>query len=591
MAAELPGGTAGKAEKPAPVHSDQSLILRIQTDYLKYERELEHADLQDRLQEERIRRFGRRVRLAILIPVAVLLAAIGAAAVILIREAVTADGVVVEPFHATPDLAAHGVDGTVIARGLMDELMRLHRVTRLLALRRGLTTVWSNGIKLDLPQPGLSVGALTRVLRARYGSELHVTGDLVESAGDGALALTVRGDDMPPKTFSAPADSLAALLRSAAEYVYGQSAPGLWALYLSGEGRYLETIDFVQAALPAASETDKPHLLMASGIALEPTGGSPQGARAQYQAALKLKPDYWDAWISVQNTSINLGDEQGAWSAGEEMRRVAGGRPGRAPLSAFQSWDLLTWNLPALLVSLAADAKANNAVSLALSAAGISIADVHARLHDLAAAEQALPVARDDHGDPASAALTHLMRARLATESGDNLRAAAEIAAYDAATTNAAVAADVGSVNCWIAPAEEAAGHPDRADAVLVSSGNFVDCYRFRADIIDGRGDWPAARKAYAKAVALARDLPAAYYSLGLALERHGDLAAAEEKLQAANQRGPHWADPLKAWGDLLMKQGRGKEALAKYDEALKYAPNWAALRQARDEAAARQTS
>ena len=43
--------------------------------------------------------------------------------------------------------------------------------------------------------------------------------------------------------------------------------------------------------------------------------------------------------------------------------------------------------------------------------------------------------------------------------------------------------------------------------------------------------------------------------------------------------------------GDLLMKQGRGKEALAKYDEALKYAPNWAALRQARDEAAARQTS
>jgi predicted RNA polymerase sigma factor len=42
-----------------------------------------------------------------------------------------------------------------------------------------------------------------------------------------------------------------------------------------------------------------------------------------------------------------------------------------------------------------------------------------------------------------------------------------------------------------------------------------------------------------------------------------------------ANQRGPHWADPLKAWGDLLAKQGRTKEAPAKYDEALKYAPNW----------------
>ena len=45
-------------------------------------------------------------------------------------------------------------------------------------------------------------------------------------------------------------------------------------------------------------------------------------------------------------------------------------------------------------------------------------------------------------------------------------------------------------------------------------------------------------------------------------------------KLQAANQRGPHWADPLKAWGDVLEKQGLPQEALAKYDEALKYAPS-----------------
>ena len=57
-----------------------------------------------------------------------------------------------------------------------------------------------------------------------------------------------------------------------------------------------------------------------------------------------------------------------------------------------------------------------------------------------------------------------------------------------------------------------------------------------------------------------------------------------------ANQRGPHWADPLKAWGDLLAKQGRTKEAPAKYDEALKYAPNWKQLHEAR-ESVARQKS
>jgi hypothetical protein len=33
----------------------------------------------------------------------------------------------------------------------------------------------------------------------------------------------------------------------------------------------------------------------------------------------------------------------------------------------------------------------------------------------------------------------------------------------------------------------------------------------------------------------------------------------------------------------VLIKQGHGKEALAKYDEALQYAPRWAALEQARE--------
>jgi hypothetical protein len=43
--------------------------------------------------------------------------------------------------------------------------------------------------------------------------------------------------------------------------------------------------------------------------------------------------------------------------------------------------------------------------------------------------------------------------------------------------------------------------------------------------------------KAYAEAVALAPDLPAAYYSWGVALARHGDLAGAVAKLELANQR------------------------------------------------------
>lgn len=117
-----------------------------------------------------------------------------------------------------------------------------------------------------------------------------------------------------------------------------------------------------------------------------------------------------------------------------------------------------------------------------------------------------------------------------------------------------------------------------------------MDRYRFREDTLDGRGDWPGAQKAYADAVALAPDLPAGYYSWCVALAKHRHLLGAEAKLKGANQTGPHWADPLKVWGDVLVKQGNGKDALAKCDRALKHAPNWKQLKDAR-EAAAKQKS
>jgi hypothetical protein len=89
--------------------------------------------------------------------------------------------------------------------------------------------------------------------------------------------------------------------------------------------------------------------------------------------------------------------------------------------------------------------------------------------------------------------------------------------------------------------------------------------------LLAGRGDWTAAQKAYADALSLAK---------------HDDLNGAISKLKEANIKGPHWADPLKAWGDVLVKRGNQQEAIAKYDEVSKYAPNWKQLQKARDAAA-----
>jgi hypothetical protein len=58
------------------------------------------------------------------------------------------------------------------------------------------------------------------------------------------------------------------------------------------------------------------------------------------------------------------------------------------------------------------------------------------------------------------------------------------------------------------------------------------------------------------------------------AAPRHSDLAGADAKLRAAQERGPGWADPLKAWGDVLAREGRTQQGLEKYDQALKLAPS-----------------
>lgn len=503
----------------------------------------------------------------------------------MIYDAVTSRRVVVEAFDSPPDLTVQGLTGKVVAAGVLDELNRLQAVTKTSAAKRDVSNAWASEAKLAVPEAGISLDELSDLLRARFGHDIHIYGDVVETE-PGSIALTVRGDGVMPKTFTGSPREISKVSAEAAEYVYGQSEPALWAAYLSLRDRYAEAIAFAQTAYARAAQTDRPYLLNSWAIALESSGAPPRQALALYREALRLKPDFWTAYGNAMNSSINTGDEEGAVRVGKELLKAAGGRPGPAPETSYANWDLLTWNLQAWLAGVNADIESHGGIGTLVSSSGTAVADIESRLHNPGAAELALSTTVPDDTDPTIAAVTAFVRGRLAAEAGDTERAVNEMEAFGRAFANPAVGNNFAGYNCWIAPAEEAAGHPDRADAVLKAAGTYVDCYRFRADILDGRGDWPGAQKAYEEAVALAPDLPAAYYSWGVALARHGDFDGAEAKLKDANQRGPHWADPLKVWGDVLMKQGKTKAALTKYDEALKYAPNWKQLHEARDAAA-----
>ncbi|HJW40050.1 MAG TPA: hypothetical protein VJ476_02355, partial [Rhizomicrobium sp.] len=45
-----------------------------------------------------------------------------------------------------------------------------------------------------------------------------------------------------------------------------------------------------------------------------------------------------------------------------------------------------------------------------------------------------------------------------------------------------------------------------------------------------------------------------------------------------AHAIGPHFADPLEMWGEALIAKNRSDLALAKFEDANKYAPNWGRL-------------
>jgi tetratricopeptide (TPR) repeat protein len=218
-------------------------------------------------------------------------------------------------------------------------------------------------------------------------------------------------------------------------------------------------------------------------------------------------------------------------------------------------------------------------------AENLQVAQVEVQMHEVEAAALRLKTTPVDEKNLSDVAYAEFDRALLAEEGGDLKAAAREWDSFAVAYANPTVSTGNPPYICYAAVTYEKTGQPAKADAVLNAVGKLtlVDCYRFKGDVLDLRGDWLGAQAWYANAVKLAPSIPSGYYSWGVALAKHGDLEGAAAKLKDANQKGPHWADPLKAWGDVLASQGKTKEALAKYDAALKYAPNWKQLKEARE--------
>jgi tetratricopeptide (TPR) repeat protein len=549
---------------------EQTAVLRLQKEHLHEQRELQLSRL-------RWGRFSDRMKagLQLMTGVVALVIALGLGGAI--WDAMHSDSVVVDAFESPPTLAAKGLNGTVVASGLLDELHRLQDQTRVAQAKRGVRDAWSGDIKVEVPETGVSIGEAMRDLRRWLGHETHVAGDLVET--DAGLKLTVRGDGFQAKSFTGSAGDLEKLTTQAAEYVYGEAEPYLAGSYLEGVGRDAEAVQLIQEKYARAKPSERPRLLNIWGNGVSDLGQI-EAAYEKYREAVRLDPTFWIGFNNILQSQWALGREEDLWRTGKAFEARAGrGKPGqKASETYFEDLDTVTWNLSAALAGLVADTEAHGGVGSSIAQDGPNIADMHARMHDASGAELALQTSANLAGDPWVAGMTHFVHGWIAIDRGDGAAAVREMEAFAKAYQSPSISFEVPGYVCWLAKAYELDGRLDEAEAAAVAGGHYVDCRRFHADILDRRGDWAGAQKSYADAVAVAPDLPAAHYSWGLALARRGDLAGAEAKFVAANARGPHWADPLKAWGDALAAQHRYGLAESRYAEAAKYAPKWLAL-------------
>jgi len=584
LAMQASGQGAPLPPEAAEYFRRQAQMVAIQTEHLHEQRRETIALLRDQELESDLRRVAMRLR--IVMQVLTLLVAVGVAAAVgtMIYDATKSRAVIVDVFEAPPGLVSNGFSGRAVAGAVSDQLATLQASTHSSQSARSIASSWTDDIKVQIPQTGLTIGDVDQFLKSRLGHDIHIGGTLVQTA-NGGLQLTVRGTGIVARSFTGTAAELPRMTSQAAEYIYAQSQPALYVIYLNQAGKYAEAIAAARASFDTATDDERPVILNAWANAVS-NASTPEAYREAlrlYRAAVAADPDFWVARSNAANELVNLGDEEGSVIEQEAMRIAAGGRPGRASEVLYGDFDGLTFNLQAERAAMIADITANGGYGAETGAQGLGIADVDIQLHNLPAAEIRLQTTQVQPGNDFDMANLAFERGRLAQAHGDTAEALKQAELFGA-TRYAAAQGDY----CWIAQVEEQAGHKDRADAALEKGGHFVDCYRFHADFLDERGDWPGAQRAYAAAVALAPDLPAAYYSWGVALARHGDSAGAIEKLAAANARGPHWADPLKAWGDVLAQKTSLSDAVTKYDEALAYAPAWPELKTARDTVAAR---
>ncbi len=309
----------------------QARLLEVQTQHLEDEHALRLAQLAHQRSLLHGQRIGQAIRIAFQVLIALVVLVIGAGIAVMLHDAFTSHSVVIDSFNAPAGLASRGVTGTVVASEVLNELTRLQQATRssdLAQQKRSLSNGWSNEVRVEVPETGVSLGEISQLLKDRFGHDLHIGGSLVEDAS-GGLALTLSGDNLAPKIFTGGAGDLDTLVVDAGQYVYSQFQPALWVHYLVDTHRCPEAVSVSESQYETVDDQSRASLLTDWATCL-PDGTDFEAGEHErlqmYEEAIALDPQFWWAYAKEEYALTALGEEEEAWRLGQSARRAAGSR-------------------------------------------------------------------------------------------------------------------------------------------------------------------------------------------------------------------------------------------------------------------------
>ncbi len=487
----------------------------------------------------------------------------GAAALaLMVWTAGRADGLIVEPFSTPASLAERGLSGPVIAAEVLNQIARLDREANNLQ-SIAISDSWSADSRVEIPQTGVSLDELDRLLRRQFGHETRVVGEVVLS-GDGVVLSARAGADETVRALGS-ADDLPRMAQGVAEQLLSQARPAVYGRLLIFRGQPLEAVEPVLRRAVEQSRTD------------------PQRA----EALMNLGGAYL-----VNNRIAEARDTQ------REAMRLSGSRPNRM-LMADQSYTERAFGRyeEALRLTRASmggpetevpQAKVNAAELTGDFAGAKALVDpagtrrlrgyldsyVHRQiaaligLHETSAARARMPTLMQTAVWPARGSgfrQALLIRAAVADEDWPALL---ELTASGAPAADLSLI-DTPSTASWRALALAKLGRIGEARAIAAALPADCDpCVRIHARVAEMSGDRALADRLFAQAARQAPSFAFAGTEYATILLARGDATAAVREATTAVRVTPRFADAHEVLGEALLAQGDAKAASARFTEA-----------------------